>query len=346
MATRLPGRAWPAVVHARALAGLCAAEAVLLVVLVRRLRAACVRAGWRDRRVGHDPRDRRRTGAVGPPRARSERGDHLRLGALGDPHRGRRRGHDRRCWRHPRSLRRALSPPRRTRARAVLRADALGQGRRAGRADAADLAGVMHRPRHQGRELDPDRRLARQVRPRPAVRSDQPGERRLQSAPRNPPRRLRGPRRAEHRRHPRRSRRRARTPVALGEDQPCPARRRDPACSLRRGRQDARRGRQLPVRSAADDRRHAEGDAGDTAPRRPAPPGRRLGGARTAQQVRQRALGRAVDGDVVPRPLPRSGRGEGHGASATGGSTISSQATGRRRSTSSCRPPTSPGPSR
>ena len=83
------------------------------------------------------------------------------------------------------------------------------QGRRPGRADAADLAGLGDRPRHQGRELGPDRRLARAVRPRAAVRSDQHAERRLQSAARGPPRRMGGARRPEHRRRAGRSRRRA-----------------------------------------------------------------------------------------------------------------------------------------
>jgi hypothetical protein len=40
----------------------------------------------------------------------------------------------------------------------------------------------------------------------------------------------------------------------LGEDQPCPAGRRDPACPLCRGRQDIGRRRRLPVRSEAPDR--------------------------------------------------------------------------------------------
>jgi type IV secretion system protein VirD4 len=56
----------------------------------------------------------------------------------------------------------------------VLRADPIRQGRRPGRAVAADLAGLGHRPRHQGRELAADRRLPRAARPRAAVRSDQP----------------------------------------------------------------------------------------------------------------------------------------------------------------------------
>ena len=57
--------------------------------------------------------------------------------------------------------------------------------------------------------------------------------------------------------------------------------------------------------------------------RRAAPhPGRRLGGARAAQQERERALRRAVDRDVVPRPLPRSDRRRRSRAAATGGSPI------------------------
>jgi type IV secretion system protein VirD4 len=79
------------------------------------------------------------------------------------------------------------------------------QGRRPGRAVAADLAGLGDRPRHQGGELDADRRL-RRVHGR-ALLFDPTNAKlgRLQSAARGPPRRMGGPRRPEHRRHPGRS---------------------------------------------------------------------------------------------------------------------------------------------
>ena len=113
-----------------------------------------------------------------------------------------------------------------------------------------------------------DRRLARAVRPRAAVRSDQRGERRLQSAAGGPPRRMGGPRRPEHRRRPGRSRGRAGAAEPLGEDQPFAAGRRDPARALRRAGQDARRRRQLPLRSAPPDRDDAARDDDDAASRR------------------------------------------------------------------------------
>ncbi len=53
------------------------------------------------------------------------------------------------------------------------------------------------------------------------------------------------------------------------------------------------------------------------------PPARRAGGARDAQQERQRAVGRLLDGDVVPGPVPRSGRRAKHGARATSASPTS-----------------------
>ena len=125
--------------------------------------------------------------------------------------------------------------------------------------------GSAHRPRHQGRELGADRRLARTVRPRAAVRSDQHAKRRLQSAARGPPRRVGGARRPEHRRRAGRSRRRAGAAQPLGEDQPLAAGRRHPACALRRAGQDARRRRQLSLRSEAPDRDDAAGDDDDAA---------------------------------------------------------------------------------
>ena len=148
-----------------------------------------------------------------------------------------------------------------------------------------DLAGLGHRPRHQGRELGADRRLASAVRPRAAVRSDQHAKRRLQSAARGPPRRMGGARRPEHRRRAGRSRRRAGEAKPLGEDEPLAARRHDPACPLRRGGQDARRRRQFPLRSQAADRDDAARDDDDAASGRSGRPSRRRQRrARTAEQ--------------------------------------------------------------
>ena len=75
--------------------------------------------------------------------------------------------------RRARPLRRPLPAPRRPRARPRRGADAVGQRRRPGAADAADLDRLRRHPRHQGRELAADRRLARQVLALPAVRPDQ-----------------------------------------------------------------------------------------------------------------------------------------------------------------------------
>ena len=172
-------------------------------------------------------------------------------------------------------------------------------------------------------------------------------ERRLQSAAGSPPRRMGSARRPEHRRRAGRSRRRAGEAQPLGEDQPLAAGRRDPACALRRAGQDAGRRRQLPVRSEAADRDDAAGDDDDAASwRERRASGRRQRGARAPEQERERALGRAVDRHVVPRPLSRSrGRGRhapvrlAHPRSRRGRST-------RARSTWSCRLPTSAAPSR
>ncbi|KMY86400.1 Type IV secretion system protein VirD4 [Candidatus Paraburkholderia calva] len=88
-------------------------------------------------------------------RARGEEGRDLtlRFGAMGGASGGGSGGPARRRWRGARQARSRLSPPRRSRACAVLRANAVGQGRRPRRAVAADLAWLGDRPRHQGREL-------------------------------------------------------------------------------------------------------------------------------------------------------------------------------------------------
>ena len=89
------------------------------------------------------------------------------------------------------------------------------------------------------------------------------------------------------------------------------------------------------------------GDDDDAASRRERPASRRrLGRARAAEQERERALRRAVDRDVVPRPLSRSRRRRRSRAAATGASPIFVEAAARARSIWSCRRPTSAGPSR
>jgi len=59
----------------------------------------------------------------------------------------------------------------------LLCADPQRQGCRPRRPDPVDLAHFGDRPRHQGRELNPDGRVARPFRARAPVRPDQPGER-------------------------------------------------------------------------------------------------------------------------------------------------------------------------
>ena len=68
--------------------------------------------------------------------------------------------------------------------------------------------------------------------------------------------------------------------------------------------------------------------------------------ARAAQQVRERTLGRALDRDVLPRPLSRSGRRGGDPPLRLADRRPGRRPSVRPRSTSSCRPPTSAGPSR
>src|SRR3990167_2915781 len=60
----------------------------------------------------------------------------------------------------PRPVRGTVPAPRRPGACTSLRTDALGQGRRSGGTHPARLASLGGHPRHQGRELEPDRRLA------------------------------------------------------------------------------------------------------------------------------------------------------------------------------------------
>ena len=195
----------------------------------------------------------------------------------------------------------------------MLRADPVRQGRRPRRSDAADLAGLGHRPRHQGRELAADRRLARTLRPRAAVRSDQ--------------RRKRPP-----------TIRCSRSAAASGRS--ATSRTSPTSWSTPKARSSgATIGRRPAIRSwsarscmssmPSPTRRSPASPTSCPIPRRPiettlhammttphlgeagAASRRRLGCPRAAQQVRQRALRRALHRDVVPRPLPRSGRGAG-----------------------------------
>ena len=220
---------------------LCAVEAVRLVARLRCAGAEEVfrRAGLLALAGGIAPRTDRHQGA-----ARRSRADTTKTTY------GSARWADLRDVRAPacsaerrlsRPVRRALSAPRRPRARHGLCADAVRQGRRAGRADPSHLAGLGRRPRHQGRELAANRRLALAVLALPAVQSDRPALRALQPAARGAPGRhevrdvqniadiLVDPEGALGAAQP------------LGEDQPLAAGRRHPARSLRGGRQDAAR---------------------------------------------------------------------------------------------------------
>ncbi len=189
LAPRLPGATRPADGCLGRRAGLPTARLFPVVVLVRRLRAAGLLRGGRDRRGRWLRGDRHRHRHVGVARPRSAGRHHLRLGPLGDGARSARRRSARPRWGGARLVRAALPPAQRAGACAVLRAHPLRQGRGPRCADAVDLAGLSHRPRHQGPELAAHRRLAGALRARAAVRSDQPGERRLQPAARGPPRR-------------------------------------------------------------------------------------------------------------------------------------------------------------
>ena len=345
--SRLSARAGGAVVPCLRPSRLSALCHLLVVVQLRGLCPADIRNGRRDRGIGR-PRfgcsgDRH----VGLARPRASQQRDLRLGALGNALRDRRRRPARRQGRGDRPARQSLPAPRRSRTRAVLRADPQRQGCRPCRSDTADLAGFGDRARHQGRELGSDRGLSRSLQPRAPVRPDQRGFGRLQPADGSAARPRRSARRAEHRRRAGRSGRLARAAQSLGEDQPCAAGRRDPPRSLCGGRQDACRRRGLPVRPEALDRGDPRrDDAHPASGRRRCPPGRGQRRARAAQQVGERALGRALDRDVLPRPLSRPRDRQGHPAVRLADRRPRGPCSGRRRSTSSSRRPTSAGPSR
>ena len=182
MGAWLPSAVGSAVVQARQLANLPAARLLFMVVLVRRLRAASVPGrrlyrGFRRFRLDH-----RRHRHVGMAGAGGEVGHDLWLGPVGNLERGARCRIARGRWRAARSVRRTLPPAHRTRTRPHLRADALRQGRRFGRANTAHLGRFGCSPRYQGRELDIDGWMAKPLQPRLSVRSNQPAKPRLQSA--------------------------------------------------------------------------------------------------------------------------------------------------------------------
>ena len=230
----------------------------------------------------------------------------------------------------------------------MLCADTMRQGRRSGRPDSPDLAGQLHRPRHQGRELDADRGLARPVRPRAAVRSDQ-----SRSAAYNP---LLEVRRGEW---------------EVRDVQNIADVLVDPEGALERRNHWEKTSHSLLVGTIlhvlyaepdktlagvanflSDPKRPIEttlaGDDDDAASRRErarirSSPVRR---ARAPEQERERALGRAVDRDVVPRPLSRSRRRAGHAPLRLAHPGSRRGRAADARSISSCRPPTSAAPSR
>src|SRR3546814_7018991 len=102
-------------------------------------------------------------------------------------------------------------------------------------------------------------------------------------------------RRPECRRCAGRSRRQSGETEPLGEDQPRPAGGRDPPCALCRIRQNAGRGRGVPLQSETENRGDARCDDEDIASGRSgAAPCRRQRRARIAQQVGERTkIGRA-----------------------------------------------------
>jgi len=198
----LPGGLGIALAGDRRIPSLSADRLLRLVVRLRRLRAGGVLARRRGGRLGRP--------SVGGGGGRTVdiggqgqgAGLYLRFGPLGESRRGPERGPDRRGRRGAGATGRRLPASRRGRARAVLCADQVRQGRWSCRPHAPDLGGIDDHPRHQGRELDAYGRLPRQAWSSVAVRSDQPGLVGLQPAAGSPTGRLRSSRRAEHRRHP------------------------------------------------------------------------------------------------------------------------------------------------
>ena len=135
--------------------------------------------------------------------------------------------------------------------------------------------------------------------------------REVQPAARGPPRRRRGARRAEHRRHPRRPRGQEREARPLEDVSLHAPRRHDPPRPLRREGQVAGRRGPRPLQSGHADPRHLPADAEYPAFARRAAPGGRAVRPRNDGQVRQRA-GRASSRtaktlrEPVQRPVDRA----------------------------------------
>ena len=213
--------------------------------------------------------------------------------------------------------------------------------------------GVRRHSRHQGRELAA-RPPAGARASRIACCSIRPIRRVARYNPLLEVRKgaARGPRRSEHRRHPGRSRRRARTAQPLGKDQPLAAGRRDPSRPLRRGGQDARRASPSFLSdprgpsSTRCARMMATNHLGT--PERQGPSRRRVRRARSAEQIGERALRRAVAPPCrssVSIAIPTVGRATDGRCDWRIADLVDCRRAGHR-SISSCRPRTSPAPSR
>ena len=239
-----------------------------LVVLLRRLCATDLRRGRLYRGVRRRRRDRRRHCHVGMARPGSEERHDLRLGALGRDERGEgggllvpdgvllgKLGRD--YLRHDGPEHVLCFAPTRS-------------GKGVGLVVPSLLtwpgSAIVHDIKGENWTLTAG--LARTVRPRAAVRSDQ-----RRSGAYNP---LLEVRRGEWEVRDVQNiadvlvdpEGVAREAQSLGKDQPLAAGRHHPACALRRAGQDARRRRQLPLRSETADRVDAAGDDDDAASRR------------------------------------------------------------------------------
>jgi hypothetical protein len=256
-ASGFPAGARPSLVLRRRGACLQTAYVLRVVVPLRRIRSGHFH---RRRRLGHGGQCHGRCRCdcrLSASRATVSAGHDLWLSALGDRTGGAQggvAGAGRNLSRPPRP---AVPPARRSRARAVLCADAQRQRRRPGRADTALVAFFRGRARHKGRELDLDGRLAVAVLALPAVRSDGRALGGVQPASRGPARPRGGTRRPEYCGCSGRPRRLDRTAQPLGKDEPLTTRRRHPPRPLRGRGQDIGGRCDLPLRSLPSDREHA-----------------------------------------------------------------------------------------
>ncbi len=160
-ATWLPERIGRTLVRCvRMAAGLSSVAIVLLVVRLRRLCAPHLQSRWCDR--GRQRPGRCACGnRIADVALTSDLTRHdLRFSALGQRLRYSQGGPRLRCRRLPRSVCQPLSTSRWPGTCPELCADAFGQERLAGHSHLAELARLDRRPRHQGRELNADRRLA------------------------------------------------------------------------------------------------------------------------------------------------------------------------------------------